>query len=387
MIGQTGESKVRRSGTPRLTIVARGSRTPSGTGCLTYGFTLVELLISVTIIGILAGLSLVALQAAQQSARKEATKATIEKISHYVMQRYESYKTRRLPLDNTLGLNPTQAAQYRLDALRDLMRMEMPDRWNDVEKAQYIDAKNLSVRRGTPFPFGQYTPIPRPALSRAYWQRYNQARTKVRAKYGTGTEEGKGDERLDRYASAECLYMIVTMAFPDAREHFNSTEVADADDDGLPEFLDAWGNPIAFLRWAPGFSDTDVQTIVDPGDSAAAIASRQAACVGDPDPFNPRRLPTQTCSISGWRLVPLIYSAGPDGIYDITAGPNKDPDIPSDTYSYNGNPYTIFGSASTAWDMIGTPFDVDNTSVTATDPANGRLDHYDNLHNHRRQGL
>jgi hypothetical protein len=30
-------------------------------------------------------------------------------------------------------------------------------------------------------------------------------------------------------------------------------EIGDLDGDGMPEILDAWGRPIAFLRWPAGF--------------------------------------------------------------------------------------------------------------------------------------
>lgn len=32
-----------------------------------------------------------------------------------------------------------------------------------------------------------------------------------------------------------------------------STEIGDEDRDDMPEFWDAWGNPIGFLLWAPAF--------------------------------------------------------------------------------------------------------------------------------------
>ena len=53
-------------------------------------------------------------------------------------------------------------------------------------------------------------------------------------------------------AAAECLYMIV-MSIPGAAEQFHASEIGDVDNDGLPEFIDAWGRPIRFLRWPAGF--------------------------------------------------------------------------------------------------------------------------------------
>jgi hypothetical protein len=116
----------------------------------------------------------------------------------------------------------------------------------------------------------------------------------------------------------------------------------------MPEFHDAWGNPIKFLRWAPGFlSDSDVQT---------------GNALEDHDPQDAMKVEPNS-----YRLVPLIYSAGPDGVYDINFEGN---------YFYGGsmNPYA---------ENVGEPIDSENMSVTAPGSANGRLDHYDNIHNHR----
>ena len=96
------------------------------------GFTLVELLVTITIIGILAGMSLGALQLAREAAREAETKATIAKINDIIMERYESYMTRRVPIPIPAGTGAAVAAQMRLDGIRDLMRMEMPDCLNDV---------------------------------------------------------------------------------------------------------------------------------------------------------------------------------------------------------------------------------------------------------------
>jgi prepilin-type N-terminal cleavage/methylation domain-containing protein len=100
------------------------------------GFTLVELLVTIAIIAILAGIVLVAAQAAQQAANRANTQALISKLHGQMMIRYESYRTRRLPIStapiNGFGLNGQQAALHRLNAVRELMRMELPDRYSDL---------------------------------------------------------------------------------------------------------------------------------------------------------------------------------------------------------------------------------------------------------------
>ena len=34
-----------------------------------------------------------------------------------------------------------------------------------------------------------------------------------------------------------------------SRDEFTDREVQDTDGDGLPEFVDAWGQPLQFFRW------------------------------------------------------------------------------------------------------------------------------------------
>ena len=77
------------------------------------GFTLVELLVTITIMGMLAAMTLGAMQVSRRMAAEYATKATITKLNNIIMQRYESYLTRRLPI-NVAGFPPPFAAQYRL---------------------------------------------------------------------------------------------------------------------------------------------------------------------------------------------------------------------------------------------------------------------------------
>ena len=117
-------------------------------------------------------------------------------------------------------------------------------------------------------------------------------------------------------AAAECLYMIV-MSIPNAAEQFHASDIGDVDNDGLPEFVDAWGRPIRFLRWPAGF-------YMDPdnnynGDSNLQFGPKILSGGAtnpkyQPDPFDPRNI-LQECAV-----YPLIYSAGPDGIYDINIG-------------------------------------------------------------------
>lgn len=306
---------------PPIRCASRGPR----------GFTLTELLVVVVILGMLAALVLGALQAGRESAREARTKATIAKLHNIIMAQYESYRTRRVPV-NTTGMTPPQAAAARLAMLRAIMRLEMPERWTDVVfDPQNPLANNPSLGRPQPNPAS--VPggmVPWPGVAQRYYRTY------VRQ-----FQQANGDfQVINENAPAECLYLIVS-ASPDALAQFHENEIGDTDGDGLMEFLDGWGNPIFFLRWAPGFNNSDLQPNVPPLTPADAAKNEH-------DPFDPRRVDP-----AAWRLVPLIYSAGPDGQYHVAF------DSTGSAYTWNNDTYTqTFGAAT------GSGF-------------------YDNIHNHR----
>ncbi|NLS93792.1 MAG: type II secretion system protein [Planctomycetaceae bacterium] len=307
-------------------------------------FTLVELLVVITIIGMLAGMSLGAVYAARQSARKAKTQATIAKLDVIIQAKYAEFFTRRLPMRNR-RMPPDAMAELKFRVLHEIMRMEMPDRVRDIvfpvassssiypsttaaldfttdmsaadgdlgevhPVASFASAdrsqRSWVDTNGTPYammPDEKNQPIAgiaRTSLAKRYWRQLYSNRDKF-------------DPKFD---SAECLYMII-QADPEAREQFRDDEIGDADGDGFMEFHDAWDRPIMFIRWAPGFvTESDLMT----GDPE-----------NDSDPMNPRRLGDLIEENSKWhrpataatyRLVPLVYSGGPDKIYGLNQKSN-----------------------------------------------------------------
>lgn len=207
-------------------------------------FTLVELLITVSIIGIMASMVLFAMFGAQESARKRKTEALIARLNAIIQAKWESYETRRIPINFPAGTTPQQAAKMRLDCLRDLMRLEMPDRLNDVTGPPGNLTQNDPAT-----PFELATKIARPAVSQEYFRQVEAVRNRTSPPPPSETDIGKN-------FGAECLYMIVKSAVSedgDGSDVFKPDSIGDTDNDGLFEFIDAWGTPIKFLRWAPGF--------------------------------------------------------------------------------------------------------------------------------------
>jgi len=267
------------------------------------GFTLTELLVAITIIAILVSIGIWTMGSAAESGREARTRATIMKLHSFVLEQYGSYTTRRLPLILPPNTSPRDAALLRLYAMRDLIRMEMPERRTDILG-------------------GPATAIPQPRFHVAYQAWLTRMEM----------NEGFGDYT---YIEAEIFYRMVQTVAPDSRELFMQSEIGDLDGDGAMEFLDGWGRPIYFLRWAPAFYDSNIQ-------------GRWA--MADHDPLDVRRLDSKA-----FRTVPLIYSSGPDGVYGVDVAPGVD---------YSTNPAV----------------DPYQATVGALIEDGG---HHDNIHNHR----
>ncbi|MGQ9915584.1 MAG: type II secretion system protein [Thermogutta sp.] len=284
------------------------------------GFTLTELLVAITIIAILAGLVWAGFARARETARIAKTKSTIAKINQVIMERYDSYRTRRVPID-TRGLPPRVAARVRLWAIRCIMAWEMPDRASDVTSSDALEYPEISNIK-----------LNRPPLSEAYRSHF-----KI-------TPENIHD-------LAELLYLTVILGTRGSRELFSDSEIGDTDGDGNPEFLDGWGRPIYFIRCPVKFTQSDIQPTTD---------QERAA---DHDPFDPMRVDP-----GAWRVVPLIFSAGPDGEYGITIQlEDQDDDNKKETYFDLWDHWYRTG--------IGAP----------TNKPPGA--HLDNIHNHRAETM
>ncbi len=322
------------------------------------GFTLIELLVTVVVIALLASIMLGALNSARTTAREAKTKSLIARLHAVMMDKYMSYQTRRVPI-NTSGLTRTQAATQRLNALRELMRLEMPDRWSDV-----------SATPATPTANGVATglggTIQTPAVTYSYNAAFYDAYQRVQ------TDANLTIDDLAANAAAECLYLIV-MSIPDAADKFRGADVGDIDGDGLLEFHDGWDQPIRFIRWPAGYINVPGSTIYT---ADTLLQSDELNVAGDnflmPDPFDPqgidRLISASPGQRSGYALYPLIYSGGADKEYDVNVGTTS-----GNTYAYSNppDPYDVDSNNN----MIGQP-------VSHLNPSNAGEYHFDNITNH-----
>jgi prepilin-type N-terminal cleavage/methylation domain-containing protein len=274
-----------------------GSASRSDQRPSTAAFTLVELLVSISIVAILASTVMFAMAGVQETARQDRTRAQIARIHTLIAEKWEGYRTRRVPMvlpsyrsfraaemrsaERYRTLRITQnLAKTRIDAVRELMRMELPDRKTDLLAPPQVLAQE-------------------PLLWRAYRK---QAARMVAPRDWTDNVRGWTPDN----ETAECLYLILSQirdGDTTALEFLSPREIGDVDKDGMLEILDGWGEPIRFLRWAPGF---------------AAVGGYQEPLAPDhkptADPFDPRGVYAQSGSFA---LYPLIFSAGADKLHEI----------------------------------------------------------------------
>src|SRR4051812_44729321 len=207
------------------------SRSGAGSGLLSVdsrlsrrGFTLIELLVVILIIAILASLILGVAAIAAETARENSSRHTVERLHTLLTEFYGTFKTRRVKLSsaitNTGGtgvidkFNTTSAvkgqatAEARTYALRELMLMEMPDRWGDVTLAKTGDPLGNPLYLDAQLVQSSPTNIYRTELANLYLRRYQALLTRINT--NTGSINSPADIAANQ--SAECLYMIITLA-------------------------------------------------------------------------------------------------------------------------------------------------------------------------------
>jgi prepilin-type N-terminal cleavage/methylation domain-containing protein len=376
-------------------------------------FTLTELLIVMTIIAILSGLGFSAYTGATQMAREQRANAQIAKIDQLIMERYEGYRTRAVPIRTNptfvqqTSNNRLLPAQTRLNALRELMRMELPDRRTDIVNFT-ASPPQLQINA---------TPMVNAALQKSYF------RSAIRALGGNPNNSSTFHVLLDggpsqqgwtsTHEGAECLYLILTTmrdGDKSALDYFTTDEIGDADNDGMKEILDGWGTPIEFLRWPAGYAeqpgpdgawgvanfDDDGNGVTDdpaeagwPGSDDVVPKTPQTRSYRKaPDPYDPAKVDPRWGTYAGvapnayaltapqpYALYPLIFSAGPDRLYDIDVVGSL---IYIKTYSTAAQPNTppndpYYTGPSSTMAIVGRFMDAD---------GDGTLSYSDNITNH-----
>lgn len=296
-------------------------------------FTLVELLVVIVIIAILGGMTMIALAGAQRDAEVARTRATIRKINEIILGKWEEFTTRALPIElpavamrpsalasGTVPVTGQEIARLRLVGLRDLMRMEMPDRITDIGYTPTL--LQLEVVNNNPVSRSMLLVgnLPYPSLWSSYREKFFVPPTPVAATpYAPGPIGTLRPAWTITNANAELLYHVVASSSNNGiggLEAFRASEIADTDLDGYPEFVDAWDRPIKWIRWPAG---ADWSEIVAGAAADARVLENRGGDAMDATKSDWRFL-NDSSGVTGdnpFTLQPMVLSAGPDGAFDI----------------------------------------------------------------------
>lgn len=272
-----------------------------------FGFTLIELLIVLAIIGVLTSMLIVMLSGYAQESNVRRTQNEVSRIESFLSQRWEEIATRPVAFSPAVetylaaivnnadpDVQKTFASEVQLkqlEASREIQRSELPDRRSDLAYPQIVTTPNGL--------WGLYRLRVESAYSTSDWNYILNGDGDPAHKYWTRAWEG-----------AECLYLVLSTQSDEEGSFirfFSQSEIGDTDGDLMPEILDSWGNPIEFLRWAPGFRSP--RQDLDRNNS--------------PDPFDQFKLdprwssPPPVANPAPFVLYPLVFSAGPDRRYSI----------------------------------------------------------------------
>ena len=269
-------------------------------------FTLLELMMVVTIIGLLMSMSVVVMYGFIDQAEEEATSATIQKINRLLEERVEGFdrafkgvrkdtasKNMRILLaDPNLDGNQADGIFGVKDAVVDILtkkalfRFEFPQRFEErllfgdpaisvpgLPQSMYlaISAPAARVKLGLPVT----TPLTDPALA-----------AEVTTTFALGASSPETE-------SSELLYfaLIKSASYGAAAvdsDRFTENEIRDTDGDGLPEFVDTWGQPLRYYRWPTRLIDVNppvpFQPVLDnPNDNTDVLVNVDTNNDGTPD--------------------------------------------------------------------------------------------------------
>lgn len=294
-------------------------------------FTLLELLIVVAVIATLMSITVVVMSGVTDQARAAATRVTVTKIHRLLEQRINAFdRAYKGPRENAfitgiIGLlatdpptgagvyfqqfltNPQDAPPYvKTLARKAAMRFEFPQNPSDLN-----DYGGDSDGDGIPDLIYSRLLIPRasvavnqdgiasndPGFASAvtakiteWWNIHMAQESSVFSTTG-GTSSTGSSEGVHSTESSEFLYftLISSGSFGSTSSNlddFTSEEIADTDGDGMPEFIDAWGNPLRFYRWPTRLVDPDapspfMPSFTTPNDSTEVDLTPNDASDGD----------------------------------------------------------------------------------------------------------
>ena len=351
------------------------------------GLTLVELLVSISLITVVSSMFLVAYRAAATEASNMRTQSTIRKISEVLVSRMQEYENYPIQFARGLGNDfanpiPGNATEYlpeatagfeskgillerlRVMLLREMIAQEMPDHQQDIKDVPPV-VKNYWTGLVARRPNNNIGPVMVTASESP-----RAARLKSRLIQAASALQNSPPWR-SIVNNPELLYLVVedsTLNGSSAIELFGKTEIGDTDGDGLLELLDSNRRPIHWVRWPTGFPETTRfhPDLLDP-------SFNERPPINDPvqetfknyvfgDPLDPRksdpgyRLTALPTLKPGAMAFPLVISPGLDaqlGVrIELTAG-----------FTQEGRYRLAPGSSSTSDVIMPVPYDFETTGL------------------------
>tara|TARA_R110002049_G_scaffold2750_6_gene22054 strand:- start:13084 stop:14439 length:1356 start_codon:yes stop_codon:yes gene_type:complete len=369
------------------------------------GFTLVEVLTVMVLLALMGGMVVAAVRGVTETAREARTKSIIAAVDAVIQEQYESYKFRPLPVEVPDVYRPgtrsgtevgydvlaTEAARVRLMMIRDLQRMEMPDRFTDItvelslgDPSVIRAAVNPVIESGGVIVASRNDPAQRrmmdvnwfgylssshvPGKLAAYRDRIPTSDlVRSSSPMPTTAELQQIDRNLENQG-AECLFLIMSTSFvagTPAIDVIPTANIGDTDDDGFLEILDGWGQPLIFVRWPVGYYDFEgaIDTAIPDefdlfrSDYAYIAPTTNKSKVTDVNYFpSPNTLPGHaSLKTNPWSIRPLIMSVGSDGEAGIATNPWTSGGVEQKAFAYR--------SATWNWDLT--------TPVTTSDEYYG----------------
>lgn len=189
-------------------------RTQTRRGSRAGGFTLVELLVVMTIIIFLMTILIITVGNVFETAKIAGTQATINKTKALLNDRMESLN---MAFDS--------------------------NRFSGEIKLREQQLINQGV-----------TPGIAAALAPMFIRKEKEALFFPQSFAETKGRLSAGSTHLSATESSEVLYWMLTQmevlgSLPTGEADFTDSELADTDGDGLKEIVDAWGQPVRFYRW------------------------------------------------------------------------------------------------------------------------------------------
>ncbi|MFN0198824.1 MAG: type II secretion system protein [Planctomycetaceae bacterium] len=299
------------------------------------GFTMIEILVVVGIIALLAALSLMAFRGFVGNARVKATQVTVKKIDEIMHKRMQAF-----------------------NRWIESQAVEAPGRPDYVHDTDYA---YLSATPGDEDFRDQALVLARKNRFREF---FPQQFSDVPA---GGSFPPAGFTTANQ--NAECLYYIIMNAQTFGGEAvddgaFIDAEYADADGDGLMEFVDNWNNPIRYYRWPT--------RLIRPGGGSVDLHQGAQLLMGDippgsaqtEDPDDPLGLFSGVTTLPNTQVfeeqfhtpdtyhVPLIVSAGQDGSGPAGGGLGLNEPAPADTTNFGQLAQPITGQTNALTDNI-----------------------------------